>query len=178
MVQSLRDTQSLMKGGKPRGNIPGTDCGRVCWSGAEVSSTRRRSPRINLKRSLWVGAWNVLSRREYDHLSLLSSELKRLDIGIAALSEVRRRDCGEIMAGGYTYYWFGRSDGYHAQGVAVAVPNKLTPMIIEVTPVNERIMRLRIRHSLGVISLVSVYAPTEVSDLTVKEAFDATLESG
>ena len=56
--------------------------------------------------------------------------------------------------------------------------NKLTPMIVEVTPVNERIMRLRIRHSLGVISsLVSVYAPTEVSDLTVKDAFYATLES-
>ena len=57
------------------------------------------------------------------------------------------------------------------------VSNKLTPMIIEVTPVNEHIMRLRIRHSLGVISLVSVYAPTKVSDLTVKDAFDATLES-
>ena len=55
--------------------------------------------------------------------------------------------------------------------------NKLTPMIIEVTPVNEPIMRLRIRHSLGVISLVSVSAPIEVSDLTMKEAFYATLES-
>ena len=50
-------------------------------------------------------------------------------------------------------------------------------MIIEVRPVNERIMRLRIRHSLGIISLVSVYAPTEPSDLTVKDAFYATLES-
>ena len=38
-------------------------------------------------------------------------------------------------------------------------------------------MRQRIRHSLGVISLVSVYAPTEESDLTVKDAFHATLES-
>ena len=55
--------------------------------------------------------------------------------------------------------------------------NKLTPMIIEVTPVNERIMRIRIRHSLGVISLVSVYAPTEASDLTVKDAFHAMLVS-
>ena len=54
--------------------------------------------------------------------------------------------------------------------------NKLTPMIIEVKPVTECIMRLRIRHSLGVISLVSVSAPTEVSDLTVKDAFYATVE--
>ena len=50
-------------------------------------------------------------------------------------------------------------------------------MIIEVTPVDERIMRLRICHSLGIISLVSVYALTEESDFTVKEAFYARLES-
>ena len=83
--QSLWDPKSLMIGGKLRGNIPGSDCGRVCRSGAEVSSTRLWSPWVNLRRSLRVGAWNVLSLREDDHLSLLSSELKRLDIGIAAL---------------------------------------------------------------------------------------------
>ena len=81
------------------------------------------------------------------------------------------------MVGGYIYYWSGRSDGYRAQGVAVAVSNKLTPMIIEETLVNERIMRLRIRHCLGVISLVSVYAPTEVSELTLNNGFYAVLKS-
>ena len=86
-----------------------------------------------------MGAWNVLSLREDDHLSLLSSELRRLNIGIAALSDVRRLDNGEIMVGGYIYYWSGRSDSYHTQRVAVAVSNKLIPMIIEVTPVNEHI---------------------------------------
>ena len=63
-----------------------------------------------------------------------------MDISIAALSEVRKPDSSDNMAGGYTYYWSGLSDGYHAQGVAVAVSNKLIPMIIEVTPVNERII--------------------------------------
>ena len=47
---------------------------------------------------------------------------------------------------------------YHAQGVAVAVSNKLTPMIIEVTLVNERIMRLRIVTMLGVGIMVQVVA--------------------
>ena len=55
--------------------------------------------------------------------------------------------------------------------------NKLTPKKIDATPVNECIMRLRICHSLGVIPLVSVYAPTEASDATVKDAFCAMLES-
>ena len=113
-----------------------------------------------------------------DHLSLLSAELKRLDTGLAAFSDVWRPDCGEIMAGGDTYFCSGCSDGYHAQGVAVAVSNKLTPMIIiEVTLVTECSLRLRIHPSLSVVSLVSVYAPTEASDLTVKDAFYATLES-
>ena len=93
-----------------------------------------------------------------------------MDISIAALSEVRRPDCSEIIVGDYTN-WSGRSDDYHAQGVAVAVSNNLTPMIIEITLVDKRIVRLR-----SVVSLVSVYAPTEGSDLTVKDAFYDTLE--
>ena len=59
--------------------------------------------------------WNILSLGDDDHLSLLSSELKRFDIDIAALSEVRRPDSGEIMAGGSTYFWTGRSDGSYGQ---------------------------------------------------------------
>ena len=64
-------------------------------------------------------------------LPLLSFELQRLDIGIAALSGIRRRKSGEIIAGGYTYYWSGRSDSYHTQvvAVAVAVSNRLTQSI-------------------------------------------------
>ena len=46
-------------------------------------------------------------------------------------------------------------------------------MITEATPDNERIVRLRIRHSFGVISLVSVYGPTEARDLTLKDLFYA-----
>ena len=112
--QSLQDPQYLMIGGTPRGNLPRSDCISVCQGGAEVLSTRWRSPWVNLRWSLRVGAWNVLSLREDDHLSLISSELKRLDIVIAELSGVRRPDCGEIMADGYTYYWSGCSHGYHS----------------------------------------------------------------
>ena len=93
------------------------------------------------------------------------------------------------MAASYTFDWSGRSDGYHAQGVPVAVSNKLNTMTIVVTPVNEHIMRLKIPHFLGVISLVSPdmnilvifmspHAPTEANHLYVKEEFYSMLESG
>ena len=58
----------------------------------------------------------------------------------------------------------------------MAVAYRLVPMITKVTPVNERITRLRITHTLGVISLVSVYTPTGVSEFSVKEAFYAKLQ--
>ena len=124
-----------------------------------------------------MAAWNVLTLRDNDHLPLLSRELDRLGISVAALSEVRRPKSGEISVGGYTYYWSGRLDGYHSEGVAIAVSGRLVPLVTEVTPINERIMRLRIRHSLGVISVVSVYAPTEMSDTVDKDSFYSQLES-
>ena len=83
-----------MIGGKPWGNLPRSDLNSVCQGATEVLSTRRQSPWVNLRWSLRVDAWNVLFQREDDHLSLLSSQLKRLNIGIAALSEVRRPDSG------------------------------------------------------------------------------------
>ena len=153
-------------------------------SGAKLSSTERLSPRLNLRRSTRVGAWNVMSLSEVRdkrtsqrdcHLPQLSAELRRLGVSVAALSEVRRPGSGWVSGGGYTYYWSGRPQG-HLEGVAVAVADRLVPMITEVTPVNERIMRLRISHTLGVISLVSVYAPTGVSEFSVKEAFYAQLQ--
>ena len=60
--------------------------------------------------------------------------------------------------------------------VAVAVADRLVPMITEVTTVNERIMRLRITHTLGVISPVFLYAPTGLSGFYMKEAFYAQLQ--
>ena len=53
----------------------------------------------------------------------------------------------------------------------MAVADRLVPMITEATPVNDRIMRLRIADTLGLISLVYVYAPTGLIELSVKEAF-------
>ncbi|KAF7644747.1 hypothetical protein LDENG_00216450 [Lucifuga dentata] len=125
-----------------------------------------------------VGMWNVLTLSENTHLPLLSGELGRLRIAVAALSEVCRPGSSQISVGEYTYFWSGRSDGRHTKGVAVAVPDWLLPMVSDVIPdVNEHIMRLRLRHSLGVLSVVSVYAPTTISDVSVREAFYSQLHS-
>ena len=44
----------------------------------------------------------------------------------------------------------------------MAVSSRLQPSVVEVTPVDERIMQLRLKYSLGFMSVVAVYAPTKV----------------
>ena len=145
--------------------------------GAEESSTGPRRSRLNLRREVRVGAWNVLSLQDDARVPALSVELARLGIAVAAFSEVRRPGRGQISVGGYTYYWSGRADGQHKEGVAIAVSDRVASQIKEVTPVSERTMRLRLAHSLGVVSFVAVYAPTGESELSKKDAFYAELES-
>lgn len=160
----------------PRQNNPNPHSGdrRGC---ANVTRTRRVRAGVNLRRALRVGAWNVLTLADDDRLPCLSGELRRLGVDIVGLSEVRRPYSGEISSGGYTYYWSGCSDGAHLRGVAIAVSGRLQSSVDKVTVVDERIMLLRLRHTLGFMSIVAVYAPTETSDLEEKEMFYAKLDS-
>ena len=117
--QSRKDTQRLTAGGNYVTNP--SSFGSMGRGGAEATSAGRRASRLNLRRPCRVAAWNVLSLRDDNHLPLLSRELGRLGIAIAALSEVRRPKSGEISVGGYTYYWSGRLDGYHSERVTIAI---------------------------------------------------------
>ena len=124
-----------------------------------------------------MGAWNVLTLSDDHRLPHLSSELRRLRVDVVGLSEVRRPGSGEISSEGYTYYWSGRSDGAHLGGVAIGISSRLRSSVVGVTPVDERIMLLRLKHTVGFMSMVAVYAPTETSGLEEKEMFYAKLDS-
>ena len=71
--------------------------------GAEAAPYRSPRTGVNLRRALRVGAWNIRSLSETERLPLLSLELEKLGIAIAALSEVRWPGSGENGEGGYTY---------------------------------------------------------------------------
>ena len=142
-----------------------------------MASTPSDRARLNLRRAIRVGAWNVRSLRLDERLPLLSRELRQLGVEVVALSEVRRPGSGMISEGGYTYHWSGRSDGKHLQGVAIAISSRLQPSVVEVAPVDERIMVMRLKHSFGFVSLIAVYAPTDVSKPEAKEMFYAKLAS-
>lgn len=51
------------------------------------------------------------------------------------------------------------------------------PFVVQVASVDERIMRVRLQHILGFISLVAVYSSTEMCETDKKDMFYAKLDS-
>ena len=96
---------------------------------------------------------------------------------IVGLFETRRPGSGEISSRDFAYYWSGMSFGARLKGVAIGISRRLQLPVVEVIPVDERIMRLRLKHTLGFMSLVGVYASTEVCETNEKAMFYAKLDS-
>ena len=158
------------------GDSAGSRNPHISRGGAEESVARSAAHGWNLRRGCRVGAWNVLTLGDDDRLPILSRELERLGVDIAALSEVRRLDSGSAVAGAYSYHWSGRTD-VRLGGVAVAISSRLSECVRQVTAVDERILHVRLEHTCGFMSVVAVYAPTEEASLEDKEQFYFRLDS-
>ena len=121
---------------------------------------------------LQLGCWNVRTLLDNDKRSerrtaLVTNEIARYNIDIAALSETRLSGEDQLTEteSGYTLFWSGKPVGVKREaGVGFAVRNTLLDSIERPTAVNERIMRLRLPLIADrYMSIISVYAPTLVS---------------
>ncbi|XP_047111665.1 uncharacterized protein LOC124788438 [Schistocerca piceifrons] len=135
-----------------------------------------------------IGTWNVRTLLDVNNYrperrtALITQELARLDIDIAALSETRLSGEGHIseVRSGYTIFWKGKDAGEpRIHGAGFAVKTKIVKDL-RLTPVsiNERLMTLRVPiGSDRFITFVSAYAPTLDSDEDTKNQFYHQLNS-
>ena len=100
-----------------------------------------------------------------------------LEMDIVGLSETRWSGSGEISSKSFIYYWSSMNNGALLKVAAISIFRRLQPSIIEVTPIDECIMRLRLKHTLGFISLVATYVLTEMCEADEKEIFYAKFDS-
>ena len=109
----------------------------------------RRHPNAS---ALNAASWNVRTLLETKRsagrpTAIVSRELCRYNIDIAALSETRILGDSIILedAGGYTFFLKGKPDGdKHHHGVGFAIRTKLVPLLQGKYPVgiNERLMTM------------------------------------
>ena len=99
----------------------------------------------------------------------MSRELARLDIDVAALSETRLADEGQLeeVGGGYTFFWRGVNEGEaRMAGVGFAIKTNLVKQLNELpVGVNKRIMKMRLPLEYNrFVTILSVYAPNLKSE--------------
>lgn len=125
---------------------------------------------------------NKASERPERRTAIISRELKRFQIDIAALSETRLADEGQLKEekGGYTFFWKGKpAEEPRIHGVGFAIKNNLVNQLHELpVGISERLMTLRLMLSNSqMATVISAYAPTLDAQQDVKEAFYADLDT-
>ena len=142
--------------------------------------------------SLNVCCWNVrtlldreASSRPERRTALVTSELGRLNIDIAALSVTRLSDEDQLteVSSGFTIFWVGKPKGEKRDGrrggVGFAIRTILIDQLECPCSINDRIMKLRVPLSCGRhMSILSVYASTlQPSEDTIMSFYGALREA-
>lgn len=113
--------------------------------------------------------------------AIVARELKRLNIDIAALSETRLANEGQLKehGGGYTFFWKGKDlNEPRIHGVGFAIKNGIVDHLDELPcGINERLMTLRLKLTNNQrATVISAYAPTLTSEDDQKEEFYSQLD--
>ena len=118
--------------------------------------TKQIKQKNKQRQKLILASWNVrtlLDRNDGDRperrSALVAYELSRYNIDIAALSEVRYPDHGQLTeeGAGYTFFWSGRPIGEPRQsGVGLVIKKTLTCQLAEQPiAISDRIITTRLR---------------------------------
>ncbi|BHF83601.1 hypothetical protein SprV_0902674400 [Sparganum proliferum] len=143
-----------------------------------------RFPQTGRVSSLTLAAWNVRSlldnprsNRPERRTALVARELARYKVDIAALSETRFSEQGQLeeVGAGYTFFWSGRPRTERRDaGVAFAIRNDIVGRLPCLPQgINDRLMSLRLplRRGGKFATIISAYAPPLTSPMAARDKF-------
>lgn len=150
--------------------------------------TRRWVPKISQshQKYLNLGSWNVRSLLLQksnvvclqDKRPIVAQEAARLNLDILCLSETHLLNLDNIQIEGYTLIWSGNSK-IRQNGVAIMVKDKLIFKNVKVIQnnISDRIMLIEVIINGNYVSVLSIYAPTEVAEKRERKDFYTLLQS-
>ncbi|BHF80113.1 hypothetical protein SprV_0702323700 [Sparganum proliferum] len=143
-----------------------------------------RFPQTGRVSSLTLAAWNVRSlsdnprsNRPERRTALVARELAPYKVDIAALSETRFSEQGQLeeVGAGYTFFWSGRPRTERRDaGVAFAIQNDIVGRLPCLPQgINDRLMSLRLplRRGGKFATIISAYAPPMTSPVAARDKF-------
>ncbi|XP_069189930.1 craniofacial development protein 2-like [Procambarus clarkii] len=108
--------------------------------------------------------------------AVIKNELRRLQMDIVALKEIRLPVTSSIRENYFTFFWQGKPpEEVREHGVGFAIRNRLLESIVLPTERSARIIKLQLHTAAGMVSLINAYAPTLTSSTEAKDEFHEDL---
>lgn len=117
-----------------------------------------------------MATWNVqgLNTKKKE----VFQEIERMKLDVCVLTETKKKGKGNEQIGKYIHFYSGVNKTQRAKrGVSIVVHQKLKNYIKEWEELDERIIKLELQKGGHKIVIIGVYAPTDDSDVEVKEEF-------
>ncbi|XP_038056050.1 craniofacial development protein 2-like [Patiria miniata] len=121
-------------------------------------------------------------QKQSGRTALVARELARYKVDIAALSETRLSDKGQLTetGSGYTFFWCGRSSEERREaGVGFAIKTEHVKKLASIPEgINDRLMKIKLPLWRGrTATLISAYAPTMTNPEEIKDRFYEELDT-
>ena len=163
----------------------GNGSSRYCNSFISSSITHvdpafnKKNPKNHVKGELIFGTWNVLSlTSSSSQLFQLSQCISDYRLDLLGITETHIPGTGsELLDNGSLLIHSGRVDGIRRQGVGLSLSKRIKNSLISYMPISERMLTARLHSKHLNISVVVVYAPTEVASDNDKDKFYQQLSS-
>lgn len=152
-----------------------TDAGQTSAGEACSLTANRRSHQLDLRKSIKIATWNVLTLARTGYLEGVVRELNHLGSDIACLTETRLVDSAKQIVEDHTFLHSGGTQ--HYRGVGLLLSPRVSRSLIAWTPITDRLLSARLSHHRGHVTIIAAYAPTEVSTDTEKDDFYTALEA-
>ena len=138
---------------------------------AMIKGKRKRGKEV-----IKIGTWNIRTLLEVGKLNELAMETEKSGTSIMAIQEVRWGGQGQINKQKFSFLYSGE-DKQGKNGVGFLVTRKLANKIIDFKPINGRSAYLRIEAKPFNLSLINIYAPTDVAEGYEKDRTYEMLEN-
>jgi hypothetical protein len=118
--------------------------------------------------------WNVRSLNDTGRLTQVVAEMKKYQLGILGISEMRWTGSGSMVSEGVSVYYSGGSK--HEKGVGILLSQEVTRAMLSWEPINDRIITMRIQSSHTKVTIIQAYAPTNAAQDQDKNEFYEQLQ--
>jgi exonuclease III len=108
-----------------------------------------------------IATWNVRSVLQAGKMEETADELKKYNIQITALHEVRWPQGGWIKKKNYTLLYSGLKTSKGQHGTGFLITRCATQCMLGFEPINERMCKLRFKGKFYNMTIISVFAATE-----------------